>query len=269
MGLFVADRDVWGPDGVRFRAPRVRRGDVLCIYYGEARKMQLGAGVGGAMSGSQDSLGESPAGSDEDNNANDGGGKGEEDVKISVDNNTDYTLGGFGLYSVDASKHIWCLARYINDNSVRVGPEANYRVSDEGMQSTAPTSGVPLLQAVSKEQSKETAESGGSKEDTYDVNAAPGASMRERAAASSTRKSMFNQGRRGSKEDEERLRMLMNIREPNVKFVKSRRSRTALVVATRDIGVGEELFVAYGAGYWRKRGVAIGGADTFASSSSS
>jgi len=37
----------------------------------------------------------------------------------------------------------------------------------------------------------------------------------------------------------------------NVKFVKRPESSHAEVVATRDIVEGEELFVDYGAGYWR------------------
>ena len=37
----------------------------------------------------------------------------------------------------------------------------------------------------------------------------------------------------------------------NVEFVKLRDARKALVVATRDIEVDEELYVSYGEGYWR------------------
>ena len=40
----------------------------------------------------------------------------------------------------------------------------------------------------------------------------------------------------------------------NATFVKNKAHLTALVVATRPIERGEELFVDYGAGYWRARG---------------
>ena len=36
----------------------------------------------------------------------------------------------------------------------------------------------------------------------------------------------------------------------NCEFVKFPLNKTASVVATRDIGCGEELFVSYGKGYW-------------------
>ena len=46
---------------------------------------------------------------------------------------------------------------------------------------------------------------------------------------------------------------------PNVEFVKLRRQAKALVVASRRIEVGEELYARYGAGYWSARGVVVAG----------
>jgi hypothetical protein len=39
----------------------------------------------------------------------------------------------------------------------------------------------------------------------------------------------------------------------NVRFIKLKKLRVALVVATRDLLTGEEIFASYGEGYWRKR----------------
>merc|ERR1719421_643221 len=41
----------------------------------------------------------------------------------------------------------------------------------------------------------------------------------------------------------------------NAKFVKLKPKRRALVVATRDIAAGEEIYAFYGEGYWRARGL--------------
>ncbi|CAK0835934.1 unnamed protein product [Prorocentrum cordatum] len=89
---------------------------------------------------------------------------------------TDYLMGGFGLYSVDASAHPEVLARYINDH-----PEG---------------------------------------------------------------------GRR------------------NARFVKLKQQRRALVLASRAIAAGEEIYAGYGEGYWRARPgamAAAGGAEAAAS----
>jgi hypothetical protein len=76
---------------------------------------------------------------------------------------TDYLMGGFGLYSIDAANHPAVKARYINDN--------------------------------------------------------------------------FELG------------------SHNVKFVKLKLQRRALVIALREIEPGDELYAFYGEGYWRKRGL--------------
>jgi len=75
--------------------------------------------------------------------------------------NTDYVMGGFGVYSIDASDHLEVLARYVNDNL------------------------------------------------------------------------------------EQECR--------NAKFVKLKQERRALVLATRNLAPGEEIYAAYGEGYWRTR----------------
>ena len=49
-----------------------------------------------------------------------------------------------------------------------------------------------------------------------------------------------------------------NFRVPgasNAKFVKIKQDKCALVVATRDLAAGEEIFISYGDGYWRARGL--------------
>ena len=43
----------------------------------------------------------------------------------------------------------------------------------------------------------------------------------------------------------------------NVRFVKLKAFRVALVVCKRDVRAGEELFASYGRSYWEKRGMAI------------
>lgn len=51
----------------------------------------------------------------------------------------------------------------------------------------------------------------------------------------------------------------------NVAFVKQKKDRVALVVATRDIASGEELYASYGQVHWRARGVdSAGGAQACA-----
>ncbi len=254
--------------------------------------------AGGAMFGSRDNIGHAASSSslegsatpeedDKDNeNSADAGDAGAREapppVRVSMVTfsedltGTDYTLGGFGLYSVDAQKHTWCLARYINDNSVHVGDDdRDVPVAVNSKESHSTTGVVPLILSpgagtgldagggdsnltsnlTSKDrgqlpESKESRESLDS-DDTFDVNAPVGGTMR-----AGLRKSMFNT-RRTSKEEEEKRRLMMMSRQPNVTFVKSRKARTALVVATRDIAVGEELFVAYGRGYWAKRGMSV------------
>jgi len=40
----------------------------------------------------------------------------------------------------------------------------------------------------------------------------------------------------------------------NVQFIKLKKLRVALILSTRDLLKGEEIFASYGEGYWRKRG---------------
>eukprot|EP00397_Hematodinium_sp_SG-2012_P066842 GEMP01101516.1.p1 GENE.GEMP01101516.1~~GEMP01101516.1.p1 ORF type:complete len:171 (+),score=28.69 GEMP01101516.1:49-561(+) len=44
-----------------------------------------------------------------------------------------------------------------------------------------------------------------------------------------------------------------NSHKANVKFIKLKRQRKAIVVAIADISKGSEFFADYGEGYWRKR----------------
>ena len=41
----------------------------------------------------------------------------------------------------------------------------------------------------------------------------------------------------------------------NAEFHKGRETRTATLVATRDIRRGEEIYASYGESYWRSRGI--------------
>ena len=45
----------------------------------------------------------------------------------------------------------------------------------------------------------------------------------------------------------------------NARFDKSRKTRSARVVALRDIGEGEEIFASYGRSYWTARGFDVDG----------